>query len=478
MPVMRAQKALSVAFAIALITPSALQLSLQPLFAAATECADGIDNDLDGRVDYPNDDDCASLIDTLERPTSVDFDVQMSDGNEFAQRGEILEYTLRIENRLSEATIAAVRVSLSNLVYTVDPPAGAEEVDSRTLRWASMPFAANEVKTIIVKARIVEHTPDGSAILSRVTVANVAATDQTMVNAAGLPPATIAVSINDGTETVAPGAEHVYTVRVTNQSPYAAHGINIAASLPIYSQFLSTNEGGFWDGRNVRWNKMTIDAKSSRELNFAVLIDADAQGKVLLAGVAASDKRDSDQTTVTTKAAKATSSASSSSRSATSSPVRVVFRIAADRTETVMGGTADFQMDLRNTSDTDLRDLTVRMTYDSAKVTLEDSIVPERASANWLEWDIASLPAGASWQNTVTLRARAGVVGADAITVDAAIVGAGSTQIVSGSRMAHGAVGTLGALPTTGGGLDALAMIAAAVGCLGLTLVQRRMISQ
>ena len=236
------------------------------------------------------------------------------------------------------------------------------------------------------------------------------------------------------------------------------------------------NEGGFWDGRNVRWNKMTVDAKSSREMQFGVLIDANVEGKTLMAGVAAADKRDSDTTAVVAavKKFKTSSSSTASSRSAESSPVRVVFRVTPDRTETVMGGTADFRMDLRNTSDMTLDDLTVRMTYDATKVILEDGPVPDRASSNWLEWDIASLVRDGSWQATVTLRARDGVSGPDALTVDASIVGGGSMRIASGSRTAGAAVGTLGALPTTGWGLDAFAMAAAGAACIGLAAIQRK----
>lgn len=426
--------------------------------ARATECADAEDNDRDGFVDYPADADCDSRIDDLERPTRVDLTISLTDGNQYVARGELVTYTMRIKNNLTDAFVAAVRVSLSNLTYIVDPPTGAEQLDSRNLRWTAMDFKAGEEKVIVFTARVVDHTPNGAAVIARLTASNLSTTDMSIVSSGGNPPPALTATITDGEKEVAPGGMLTYRVTVRNASPYAATNVQISTSMPIYGDFLSASDGGTWDGRNVRWKKVVIGANDSKEFRYSIAVrDGAPVGRTLLASVAIGEYEDTDATTIVART-------SPSTPAPTPEPdvSSLIFRMSADRSEVLAGGTVNMTVALRNTSGKTLENLVVTAQADPAIATVSDGMNADEIAAGEVVWRIASLAAGDTWQGSFALAVKPDAPHGSTLGVAAQVGGADLAGLDAAKRTDSASVGVMRQLPQTGVALDVLALLAIA----------------
>ncbi|TSC79533.1 MAG: hypothetical protein G01um101425_464 [Candidatus Peregrinibacteria bacterium Gr01-1014_25] len=440
-----------------LMAPNA-SLWTSAAFARATECADAMDNDRDGFVDYPADPDCDSRIDDLERPTRVDLSLSLTDGNQYVARGELMTYTMRIKNNLTEAFVSSVRVSLSNLTYLVDPPASAEVLDSRNLRWKTMDFKAGEEKVITFTARVVDHTPNGAAVIARLTASNLSTTDMSIVSSGGNPPPALTATITDGETEVAPGGMLTYHIVVRNASAHAATNVQVSASMPIYGDFLSATDGGTWDGRNVRWRKVIIAANDSKEFVYIIGVrDGAPVGRTLLASVAVGDSEDTDATTIV---ARTTPPAPAPSPEPDINSL--IFRMSSDRSEVLAGGTVNMTVALRNTSGKTLENLIVTAQSDPSLATVSDGMNADEIAAGEVVWRIAGLSAGDTWQGSFVLAVKPGAAHGSSLGVSAQVSGADVAGLDMHKRSDSVNIGVMRQLPQTGMALDVVALIAIA----------------
>lgn len=453
-------------FSALLMVMSLVFAPLTSASAATLECADGIDNDRDGRIDYPADDDCDSRIDNLEQPSRADLTVTLTDGNAYSQRGALLTYTLTIRNNLTEPFDVPARVSLSNLTYVVDA-GSAEEVDSRTIRWPLIQLAAREAKTFTFTARVVDHTPDNAGVLARAVVSTASATDQTIIRSGALPPPDVSVRISDGQTNAARGEVLTYTVELKNDSSYNANDVHVSAALPFLEEFVSADQGGTWDGRNVRWWKVQIPARGSIMLHFNARVSTDADdGRTLQASVEALDVLATETTTVGGTAA----ASSRSSRATTAGAPAVVFYADADRAEALAGGVMNVTLSVRNTGDAMSNDLIITQTYDPSAVSPAEGAGATSVQPGKMTWALPPLAPGESWQTTVPM-AVAAHAGPGQTQTTVSIVGSG-VDGVNAVRSVD--FNILRELPATGAAFDALVIVLAAFAALGLAVAHRK----
>lgn len=454
----------------------AMALSFSPVTAivanaAAAECADGIDNDRDGRTDYPNDSDCNSRIDNVERPSHADLAVTLTDGEAFAKRGDLLSYTLTIRNNLDEPFTTPVRVTLSNLTYLVDKPSDAVEVDAQTLEWAALNLGSEETKTFSFTARVVDHVPDNSGVVARVVASGTAtSTDQTIIRSGALPPPNISLRISDGQTTAAPGQNVTYAIDITNDSTYTAHSMRVSGAIPYLSEFVRADNGGIWDGRNVRWTGIEVAPGKTITLHVDARIRTDAEvGRVLQAGVETLGNTVTDQTTVGGAVVRSSSSSSRSTGTTSSGMPQLVFRAQTANGEALPGDTVSITLSARNTGGSATDNIVVTQEYDPAVIAPIDGGATT-VSPGLMTWNVPTLAAGESWQTTITMNVRSGArAGTTNITARVRGDGVSSSESVRTVSM-----GIVRALPATGAALDLLAVFAAATGALALAIAHRK----
>lgn len=449
--------------------------------ADAPECSDGIDNDGDGRIDYPLDDDCMSRIDDLERPDAVDFTLTLSDGETYARRGDLLTYVLTVHNNLSIPVTTPLRITLSNLTYVVSAPEDAIERNAQTLEWTAFHLDANATQRLTFTARVIDHTPNGAAMVARASVAGAFATDQTVVQTGITPPADIRVSISDDHDVAAPGDILLYAVTLRNRSSFDAFNLAASASVPFMTDFLTADDGGTFDGATVRWSGIDIPANGSRLLTYTVRVDdAVRTGRILRATGFVEGSEASDSTTIgdTPASSASRSSLSRSSASASSLPAYkkrgYIIVAAADSSEAVAGGTVRYTVSLRNTSDAMLSGLTASAAFDPALQRLTDADGDPRVSRGLLQWSVPPLDPGACWTATFTTVLNQDLPhGTDVAVVASASHDGGETVDEDALRTVN--VGVLRQLPATGWAGDTAAVAAFALAAGLLTLAQRRL---
>ncbi|MDP7068918.1 MAG: hypothetical protein QF815_00180, partial [Candidatus Peribacteraceae bacterium] len=121
--------------------------------AVFTECADGIDNDHDGRTDYPQDPQCLSLHDDSEDPTGRGIFVSVSDWKDTIHTGGSLTYIISLRTEREDPVLADVFFQMphqTNLIGTSDAGARNEEL----IRWNDVSIYPGRVRKITVTVEV------------------------------------------------------------------------------------------------------------------------------------------------------------------------------------------------------------------------------------------------------------------------------------------------------------------------------------
>ena len=133
--------------------------------APPTECSDGIDNDGDGKIDYPNDPDCSGPQDTSERDTAAVTLEKTADRQE-AQAGDIVTYTLLIQNHLPQAvdgiTVDDALLTGSGKILN----ATGATMDGAFTRWTLGRIESGATRTITYRLRVDPGMHQGEAIVN------------------------------------------------------------------------------------------------------------------------------------------------------------------------------------------------------------------------------------------------------------------------------------------------------------------------
>jgi uncharacterized repeat protein (TIGR01451 family) len=92
--------------------------------AALPQCSDGIDNDGDGLIDFPNDPGCSSANDNDEQDAALSFTAVKTTNKTVAARGDLITYTITAKN--------TGNTTASNIRVRDNVPAGTEFVTQGT----------------------------------------------------------------------------------------------------------------------------------------------------------------------------------------------------------------------------------------------------------------------------------------------------------------------------------------------------------
>src|SRR5438067_1404698 len=101
-------RAVSAAMAFMLLMPfGGAFLRIEAAHADYPQCSDGIDNDHDGRIDYPEDPDCTSMNDDSESHDPGVF-VTVTDGRDTVMPGGVLIYQITLKQQRSDVELVDV----------------------------------------------------------------------------------------------------------------------------------------------------------------------------------------------------------------------------------------------------------------------------------------------------------------------------------------------------------------------------------
>lgn len=250
-------------------------VSSEITLASHTQCSDAKDNDADGRVDYPQDDDCASLDDDFEGIGLSGNFITVTDGKESVSPGGNMVYVITLKQQRQDARIVNVDLHIPNQGNIVSASDGGDVRDGY-VRWTNVSVYKNVTRTLTVNANVNPDAPVGQYMIARAIVEGQEDTDTTLVeNYAPVPADRYKVSITDGRESITPGQNLTYTIRAKNTSSQAAV-TDVRASLPYMSEYLAISDGGVRDNYNVTWKKVTFEPNEEKVFTFTVLVDRNA----------------------------------------------------------------------------------------------------------------------------------------------------------------------------------------------------------
>lgn len=267
-----------------------LSMSFTGLFALTSEqtranhsqCSDGIDNDSDGRTDYPQDDDCQNLDDDYEGLGLSGNFITVTDGHDKVQPGQSVVYVITLKQQRDTSRNVNVSFHLPHQANVVSASDGGSVIDSTTVRWTNVSVYQNVTRTMTINVNIDPNATAGQYLVARALVEGSEATDTSLIeNYTPTSSDTYKVSVTDGLEYAQPDQLVTYTVRVRNTSSQGKT-TDVRAALPYTTQFLSTSAGGVRDSYNVTWKKQSFEPNEEKTYTYTVQVDRDAVNRTLL----------------------------------------------------------------------------------------------------------------------------------------------------------------------------------------------------
>ncbi|MBI5155679.1 DUF11 domain-containing protein, partial [Candidatus Peregrinibacteria bacterium] len=224
------------------------------------------------------------------------FGVSISDGQAYVASETNLTYVIEARNLTGETRRTMVQALIPQTINLLAVPNGAT-YDGHKLIWNNVTFAPGEAKRFTFTTHVPRRR-NYYPIFTRALVGSATASDNTVVYT-GFVPGVLNLSLSADKSQARPGDLITYTIVVNNPTNQLATAAAIDASMPIYGEFVSVTEGGFWDGKTVHWRNMQIAPKGQRTLTYVTRVRSDAPiGKQLLASAFTDGIKDGVSTTV------------------------------------------------------------------------------------------------------------------------------------------------------------------------------------
>ncbi len=246
--------------------------------ADRAQCADGIDNDTDGRVDYPQDDDCESLDDDFEGRGTSGLFISVRDDKETVAPGGAITYAITLKQQRDDARV--INISL-NVPYQVTMASASDggALSPGRVTWTNVSVYKNVTRTLTVQANLDPNTPEGHLIVARAIAQGTEATDTTLVERTVAPDTqALKVSLTDGKEYARPGEILNYTLKVRNDSTLSNKS-NVSLEVPWNAEFLSATDGYRKKTNNITWPNVTFEPKEEKTFQFSVKLDDRVQDR-------------------------------------------------------------------------------------------------------------------------------------------------------------------------------------------------------
>lgn len=397
-----------------------------------------------------------------ERPMNV----SVTDGKVYAQPDEVLNYTVSVRNPTNKERTVDVRLQIPTDT-AIEYISGKYTKNRQAVTWDNQVIGPNSAREYKVAVRIAKNAAEFYMIRTRATVGVAFATDTTTVHT-GIAPQSIQASITDGLDEIVRGALVTYDIAIANSSNQLATEIDVNNALPSYMEFVDASEGGYWTGKNVRWEGLTVSPHGNRTLRVTGRVRSDApQGERLKSTISVSNFQAVDYTTV----------GSTVSGMGLQKGKNVLISKVSDRSEVQPGDSVTYTVRLQNITGKTLHNVKVedRMNSPYIRVTNAQSGI---ADGNSIVWTIPALAPGQDWtvqyQAQIDYRAPHGVTIPNIVTVS----GEGIETVSLAQRIYTSHIEVISNLPPTGAAFDAIFLMLTGMLGAAQTLMQRRKLFQ
>ncbi|MDD5054797.1 MAG: hypothetical protein PHZ00_00845 [Candidatus Peribacteraceae bacterium] len=286
----RAIKSFATASALILIVSGALIVGFasttESTGAALPQCADGIDNDGNGVLDYPQDQQCLNLDQDYEGPNTTGNFITITDGHDQAKPGDALVFVITLKQQRDPVRNMDVTVKLPYQLTVVSASDGGT-VSPETVVWRNVSVNRNVTRTLTFNATVSPDARPGQYIIARALVSGAQGTDSTLVTEDIQPAESdqYSVAVTDNREFTLPFELLTYTLRVRNTGKHAQTS-DVRLNLPYEVNYLSSSDNGERSSFTVVWKNVTLGAGEERILSATGRVDERAKDRVVLRATA------------------------------------------------------------------------------------------------------------------------------------------------------------------------------------------------
>ena len=411
-------------------------------------------------------------------PMIQPFGVSITDGKTYVASETNLTYVITAQNLTRDPRTTIVQALIPQSVNLLAIPNAASYAGHK-LVWNDVAFAPGEEKKLSFEVHV-PRRQNYYPIYLRALAGSATASDNTVIYT-GFVPGVLDLSISADKSQARPGDLITYTVIVTNPTNQLATAAKIDAAMPIYGEFVSVTEGGFWDGKTIHWLGMQIAPQGKRVLNFTVRVRSDAPIGKQLQGTATTDGiTDGTTTTVALYSIGAggrNSYISGNGYVAPAPQTAVLLRKTADRSEVVPGGTVGYTITVQNTLLHVIRSAVVTDSFNPTYLSVQNTGNASVMGQGLMQWKLPDLAPGQIWTAHYTLAIAKNAPHALSVNNIARITGPDVGDASINERVTITRTGVMTQLPATGAPMDILLALMFSPLALAGAFAQRRLMA-
>ncbi|MCF7844821.1 MAG: DUF11 domain-containing protein [Kiritimatiellales bacterium] len=246
----------------------------QALAISAPECSDGLDNDVDGQIDYPEDTDCDFPGDAREGKVGTDLFISVSDGIDSVENGETITYTVSLRTENANPKLVDVRFFIPELTSFINASESGRK-DGVAVIWRDVQIQPKYVKNLSVTIRINQDTADGTILYAEASANGERASDTTQVQEEEMGIAPLEIFVDDGRVYAEPGEELHYRIVVKNHFG-PDRDFDLYTHIPPFLSFADASGEYKRDNRSVEWHDQYIGNGETIVYDIIGIIERDA----------------------------------------------------------------------------------------------------------------------------------------------------------------------------------------------------------
>ncbi len=239
--------------------------------AVLPECSDGIDNDVDGIVDYPLDHDCDSQHDMHEGTTSRDLYLTISDGIDEIKTEDNSTYTIGLRTESTQPELVTVRFYKPDFM-SVTSSSENGKVFGNTVVWKDTVIHPGYVKELFVNTYLNSDAREGDLLIAEAYAGDIRVTDTTKVYSKDKMRVPMEVFVDDGKIYAEPDEMLTYQVLVKNTFGKDRE-FTLRTQLPPPLHFMGASGDYKRTNRSVEWEKQFLPAGGEALYELKAQID-------------------------------------------------------------------------------------------------------------------------------------------------------------------------------------------------------------
>jgi len=245
--------------------------------AASTECADGIDNDFDGHIDYPQDPQCLSLHDQSEGPTGKGLFLDITDGLKTVKSNGHMTYTINLNSDRDENRNIDVQFFIPHQTNLISSTGGGDKIGDYVV-WRNVTVYPERTRKLYVNVGIKPQAQQDLLVVSKVYSEGEEATDITRIEGIEGDNGEVhqlKISVNDGKAYAEPMEKLTYRIVVDNTNG-PGRVYRLRTDLPVFLNYVNGSGEPRVDRSIVEWANQKISADEIQEFYLTATVDRDA----------------------------------------------------------------------------------------------------------------------------------------------------------------------------------------------------------